>query len=64
MTPPLTSKIAGAKKLVGAIKFMLHDATMEGKVLTYISLCRLILEYAGVGWDPVCKQSIHMKRYC
>ena len=38
---------------------MLHDATMEGKALAYTSLCRPILEYADVVWDPVCKQSIN-----
>ena len=36
---------------------MLHDATMEGKTLAYTNLCRPILEYADVVWDPVCKQT-------
>ena len=59
----IESKIASARKLLGAIKFMLHDATLEGKTLAYTSLCRPILEYADVVWDPVCKQSTHLKRY-
>ena len=55
----IDSKIASARKLLGAIKFMLHDATLEGKTLAYTSLCRPILEYADVVWDPVCKQTIN-----
>ena len=58
----IDSKIASARKLLGANKFMLHDATIEGKTLAYTGLCRLILEYADVVWDPVCKQSTHLKR--
>ena len=55
----IDSKIASARKLLGAIKFMLHDASIEGKTLAYTSLCRPILEYADVVWDPVCKQAIN-----
>ena len=53
----IDSKIASARKLLGAIKFMLHGATMKGKTLAYTSLCRPILEYADVIWDPVCNQT-------
>ena len=42
----IDSKIASARKLLGAIKFMLHDASIEGKTLAFTSLCRPILEYA------------------
>ena len=55
----IDSKITNARKLLGAIKFMLHDATMEGKTLAYTSLCRPILEYADVVWDPLCKQTVN-----
>ena len=55
----IDSKIASARELLEAIKFMLHDATMDGKTLAYTSLCRPILEYADVMWDPVCKQTIN-----
>ena len=58
----IDSKIASARKLLRAIKFMLrvHDASsIEGKTLAYTSLCRPILEYADVVWDPVCKQTIN-----
>ena len=55
----IDSKIASARKLLGAIKSMLHDASIKGKTLTYTSLCRPILEYADVVWDPVCKQTIN-----
>ena len=50
----IDSKIFSARKPFGAIKFMLHDATMEGKTLAYSSLCRPILEYADVIWALVC----------
>ena len=36
---------------------MLHDATMELKTLACTNLCRPILEYADVVWEPVCKQT-------
>ena len=38
---------------------MLHGASIEEKTLAYTSLCRPILEYADVVWDPVCKQTIN-----
>ena len=55
----IDSKIASARKLLGAIKFMPHGASIEGKTPAYTSLCRPILEYAHVVWDPVCKQAIN-----
>ena len=50
----IDSKIASDRKLLGAIKFMLHDASIEGKTLAYTSL-----EYADVVWDSICKQTIN-----
>ena len=38
---------------------MLYGASIERKTLAYTSLCRPILEYADIVWDPVSKQAIN-----
>ena len=37
----------------------MYGAPRETKMLAYASLCRPILEYAYVVWDPHTKQIIH-----
>lgn len=48
-----------ASRVLGAIKFALHDAPKNGKLLAYTSLCRPLLEYADTLWDPYLKTTIH-----
>ena len=37
----------------------MNDAPKEAKLLAYTSLCRPILEYADVVWDPLARSKIH-----
>ena len=47
----ITTKIKSASKVLGCIKYSLHEAPEKGKLLAYTSLCRPILEYADTLWD-------------
>ncbi len=55
----ITEKCSKANKILGGIKYLTYGAPMEAKLLAYTSLCRPILEYADVVWDPHAKQTIH-----
>ena len=35
------------------------QCTQEAKLLAYTSLCRPILEYADIVWDPSAKCKVH-----
>ena len=37
----------------------MSNAPKEAKLLAYTSLCRPILEYADVVWDPSARSKIH-----
>ena len=37
----------------------MHNAPQEAKLLAYTSLCRPILKYADVAWDPSIKSKVH-----
>ena len=37
----------------------MHDVPQEAKLLAYTSLCRPILEYVNVVWDPSARNKIH-----
>ena len=37
----------------------MHNAPQEAKLLAHTRLCRLILEYADVVWDPSAKCKVH-----
>ena len=45
-----------AMKILGLIKYTLHDAPEKIKLLAYSTLCKPILEYASKVWDPSSKQ--------
>ena len=53
----ITSKINTANRVLGSIKYTLHDAPTPAKLLAYLSLCRPVLEYSDVLWDPADKAS-------
>ena len=42
----------------------MYDAAKEAKLLAYTSLCRPILEYADVVWDPSAKSKIQDPKQC
>jgi hypothetical protein len=48
----ITAKVNTANKVLGSIKFALHNAPEKDKLLAYTSLCRPVLEYADTLWDP------------
>ena len=48
-----------SKKFLGGIKHLTYNASKEAKLLAYTSLCRAILEYADVVWDPHTKTNIN-----
>ena len=50
--------IGSANKTLGSIKYTLHGAPENAKLLAYTSLCRPKLEYADVLWDPSDNGSI------
>ena len=55
----ISEKIKDALKVLGCIKFTLHEAPEKGKLLSYTSLCRPILEYGDTLCDPPDKKSIN-----
>ena len=54
----IANRVNSAKKVLGCIKYALNDASQPAKLLAYSSLCRPILEYADVLWDPSNATSI------
>jgi len=46
-------------KILGGIKHLMYDAPKDAKLLAYTSLCRPILNYAGVVWDPAARSKVH-----
>ena len=54
----IASKVNSAKKVLGCIKYTLNDTSQPAELLEYSSLCRPILEYADVLWDPANAASI------
>ena len=54
----INDKCLKSRKLLGGIKHLMYDAPKEAKLLAYTSLCRPILEYADVVWDPSAKSKI------
>ena len=45
-----------AMKILGLIKYTLHDAPEKIKLLAYSTLCKPILEYVSEVWDHSSKQ--------
>jgi len=38
---------------------LMYDAPKDAKLLAYTSLCRPILDYADVVWDPAVRSKVH-----
>ena len=55
----MISKCLKSRKLLGGIKHLMSNAPKEAKLLAYTSLCRPILEYADVVWDPSARSKMH-----
>ena len=51
-TKHITAKTKNANKVLGSIRYTLHDAPERARLLAYTSLCRPVLEYADTLWDP------------
>ena len=51
----IAEKSIKSSKIFGRIKHLIHNAPQEAKLLEYTSLCRPILEYADVVWNPPAK---------
>ena len=51
--------IRDASKVLGCIKFTLHEAPEKGKLLPHTSLCRPILEYGDTLWGPPEKKNVN-----
>ena len=54
----IAGKVNRAKKVLGCIKYALNTAPQCAKLLAYSSLCRPILDYANVLWDPAGAASV------
>ena len=55
----INDKCFKSRKLLGGIKHLMYDALKEARLLIYTSLCRPILEYAYVVWDPSAGNKIN-----
>ena len=55
----IAKKSIKSNKILDGIKHLMHNAPQEAKLLAYTSLCRPILEYADVVWDPSVKSTVH-----
>ena len=55
----IAEKSIKSNKILDGIKHLMHNAPQEAKLLAYTSLCRPILEYADVVWDPSVKSTVH-----
>ena len=55
---PTTRCCLALQKVLGCIKYALNDAPQPAKLLAYSSLCRPILDYANVLWDPADAASV------
>jgi len=38
---------------------LMYDASKDAELLAYASLCRPILDYADVVWDPAVRSKVH-----
>lgn len=55
----VSKKVTKAKQVLGMLKRGLYDAPKPARLIAYTALCRPILEYASVVWDPSIKQQIY-----
>ena len=53
--PHIAAKSIESNKILDGIKHLMHNAFQEA----YTSLCRPILEYADVVWNPSVKSKVH-----
>ena len=51
-------------KILGSNKHLMYNPPKEAKLLAYTNLCRLILEYGDVVWDPHTKTNINKAKPC
>ena len=58
-TEHIIGKTKKAMQIIGLLKRALWNAPQKAKLIAYKSLCRPILEYAAVVWDPDSKQQAH-----
>ena len=55
----VSNKIKKATQVLGLLKRTLWNAPQRAKLLAYKAMCRPILEYASVVWDPHLKKHIY-----
>ena len=55
----ITSKIKKATQILGLLKRALWNAPLKAKLMAYKAMCRPIIEYAAVVWDPHAKKQIY-----
>jgi len=51
----IINKCTNSRKILGGIKHLMYDAPKDAKISDYTSLCRPILDYSDVVWDPLAK---------
>ena len=58
-TAHINNKISKANKILGIIKRTLYGAPPKAKLMAYTALCRPVIEYASVLWDPHIQRDVY-----
>ena len=55
----IEATIKKANRILGGLKYALYSASKRSRLIAYQAICRPIVEYADVAWDPTNKRLTH-----